>query len=151
MPILRLSSIALTAAACMLVLVGCAAETPMTSKPAVPLEGTYWKLVEAGGKTPGDVPRAREPHMLIDAGQQRVTGSGGVNRFTGGFQASGTSLSFSAVASTRMAGPPPLMELEDAYFKALGATAARRISGDTLELLDAGGKTVARFRASTAP
>lgn len=49
-----------------------------------------------------------------------------------------------------MACPEPLMTQEQAFTKALLSVASYRISGKSLELL-AGDKTVAKFKARTAP
>lgn len=113
---------------------------------ALPLAETHWTLVEAMGMpvTPGT---GRPPYILFDPAKKRVTGYGSVNSFFGGYQTSGDGLRMPRLASTRRAGPPALMQLESAFFKALTATRSYRISDDELELLDGGGRTIARFRA----
>ena len=108
--------------------------------------------VEVDGQAvPAEFPGGRAPFVLLDRDKAQVNGYSGVNNFFGGFEASGTSLSFDRLASTRRAGPPAAMAVESAFFKALGATVSYQITGKTLELLDASGAGVARFAASAAP
>ena len=128
-------------------LAGCAG---VGSSQVLPLANTHWTLVEVKGMpvAPG---AGRPPYIIFDPKQKRVTGYGGVNGFFGGYEASGGELRMPRLASTRRAGPPELMDLESAFFTALSATASYRISGDTLELLDSGAGTLARFQAQKNP
>jgi len=137
----------LTAVAIALGLAGCAGAG---SGRALPLAKTHWTLVEAEGMpVPAAVRRA--PHITFDSEKKRVTGYGGVNNFFGGYDASGGELRLPRLASTRRAGPPELMQLESALFKALAATRSYRVTGSTLELLDGDGCPLARFQAQTIP
>ena len=45
-----------------------------------------------------------------------------VNRYSGAAVVEGDSVTFGAVAATRMAGPPELMALEDSVFRVLSGT-----------------------------
>ncbi len=148
---LRQGAAALAVAAALVA--GCSTtEAPRPSDPAVPLAGTFWTLVEAGGKaSSAALPGDREPYIRLDDATMRVTGYAGVNNLMGGYQTSGTSLAFSLLATTRRAGPPPAMELESTVLRALGSTRSYRIAGETLELLDAEGSPVARLQAKPAP
>jgi heat shock protein HslJ len=68
----------------------------------VNLTGTSWQLTELNGDpaTPGA--GGKEPSLsFTDDG--KVSGFSGCNRFTGSFQGDGGALSFSPLASTRMA------------------------------------------------
>lgn len=113
---------------------------------APPFAKTYWTLVEMEGRpVPANV--HRPPHVTFDQEKKRVTGYGGVNGFFGGYETSGNILRMPRLAATRRAGPPELMDLESAFFKALAATRSYRIADDELELLDTDGRTIARFRA----
>ncbi len=133
--------------------VGCSTtESPRPSSPAAPLAGTLWTLVEADGKaSSAGLPGTGEPHIRMDNATMRVSGYTGVNNLMGGYQTGGATLAFSQIATTRRAGPPPAMELESAVLRALESTRSYRIAGEMLELLDAGGTPVARFRATPAP
>ncbi len=119
--------------------------------PGAPLEGTYWKLVDAGGKAPKAVAGEPEAHIRFDGSDKRASGYSAVNNFNGSYQASGSTLRFGPVAATRRAGPPHAMEVESKLFIAFDASRTYRISGQSLELLDAGGKALARFEARPAP
>lgn len=129
------------AAALALSSVGCAGV-----QPTVPLENTHWKLIKVDGAPLAASIGGREPYIVFDAEKKRVTGYSGVNSFFGSYDTTDGGLHMPRLASTRRAGPPELMQLESAFFKALAATRSYRISNDELELLDAGGRTIARFR-----
>lgn len=119
--------------------------------PAVELRGTYWKLVELGGSPVAAVEdRRREPGITFAVDEDRVSGSGGCNRFSGGFTLDGEKLTFAPLAATKMAclnGG----EIEGGYLLALAGVAGYRIDGTKLELLDAAGGLVARFEQAEAP
>ena len=89
---------------------------------AGPLEGTTWALssyADAGG-TSVAVPRGVVADARFDAG--RVGGSSGVNSYSGPYQLSGAKLTIGPLISTKMAGPPPLMALEQAAPSLTGKT-----------------------------
>jgi len=119
---------------------------------APPLRGTHWKLTEVNGEHTVVQEGENAAHLLLDATENRFSGSTGCNRMTGTFALEGNSLHFDAAATTRMACPEPLMKQERAVTTVLGTISGYRISGRTLELV-AGDKTVARFKAAkpTAP
>ena len=130
-------------------LVGCShgSASPDLPPPA-PLEGTRWWLVRVG-ETPvvADEP-GRRANLVFDAGRGRVSGAGGCNQLSGGYEQSGDELRFGAIASTRMACPA--MDVESAFFEALGRTARFEIRGRALELLDSASVRLARFEAGPA-
>lgn len=76
-----------------------------------------------------------------------VSGSGGCNRLHGQATISGTSLAFGAIASTRMACPPAVMDQESKFLSALEMVRSFRIDPQQhkLFLLDAAGQTVLRL------
>ena len=113
------------------------------------LRGTYWKLVALGATPITAADTAREPHIILQADTTRVSGSGGCNRMFGGYQLNGDSLTFSAIASTKMACPSG-METETAFLPALQRVARWRITGQQLELSDSAGAVVARFATKPA-
>ena len=77
----------------------------------------------------------------------RMTGNAGCNRASAGYTAEGDRLTFDAVMSTKRACVDPQGNaLERAYLDALEATRGYRIADGQLELLDASGNVVARFR-----
>jgi putative lipoprotein len=79
------------------------------------------------------------PTLAFDGGQ-RVSGSGGCNRYTGALTAAGTGLRVGEVAMTRMACPPAVMEVESRFVTALAAVRGYRLAGDALELVDESGR-----------
>jgi heat shock protein HslJ len=76
----------------------------------------------------------------------RLSGRAPVNAYSGPFTAGedGT-LRIGPVARTQMAGPPAANRTEDAYFRALEATAGYAAEGGTLTLRDASGAAVLTF------
>ena len=81
-----------------------------------PLRGTYWKLVRLG-ETPVQVAEnQREPHLVFARDELRVSGSGGCNRVTGGFELDGEKLKLGPMAGTMMACPAG-MEQEQRFLQ----------------------------------
>ena len=116
-------------------------------KPDRALTNTYWKLTELNGAPVKVLPEQREPHLILQTEQKRLSGSGGCNRLMGAYTLDGASLSFGKVASTMMACVDG-MEQEQAFFAALEAVRSWVIQGDQLELLgEDGERVVARFVA----
>ncbi|MCC7040608.1 MAG: META domain-containing protein [Burkholderiales bacterium] len=124
-----------------------AAAPPAKGSPT--LRKTYWKLVALDGKPARTFKDQREPHVVLDGNETRVSGSGGCNNLVGGFELDGAHLHFTQMAGTMMMCPDG-MEQEAALVKALERTARYRIAGDALTLIDAKGKAIAKFRAGTA-
>ena len=154
--ILRLASglsSLLIAAAIVLGPVGCASTQTGSDEGqrGLPLEKTVWRLIGVESASLSAGPVGREPYIQFDPEKKRVTGYSGVNSFLGGYSSGDGALRFSPLASTRRAGPPELMELESVFLKALAETRSYRITRDRLELLDSGGRTVARFEAQKMP
>lgn len=104
------------------------------SKEGTSVTNTYWKLIELEGK---EVPsQNKEPHLILQAANTRAIGSGGCNRFSGGYllEANGR-LSFTQMVSTRMACPD--MWVEGGFMKALQNTDSYYLRNDTLQLIRA--------------
>jgi putative lipoprotein len=85
----------------------------------------------------------REPWIELDSRSKQATGSGGCNRMSGGYEAGDGTLHFDRLISTQMACPA--LEIETAFFRALERTRHYRVSGRTLELMDAAGNVLARL------
>lgn len=115
------------------------------------LDKVYWRLVTVDGAAVPDANGRHKPHIEFDSEKKRVMGYSGVNIFSGGYDATGSHLRMSQMASTRRAGPPDLMRFETTYLKALSATRSYRISGNALELLNLKGQVVARFEGQQKP
>lgn len=74
----------------------------------------------------------------------RFVGNAGVNHFGASYVLAGSALSLSAVASTLMAGPEPLMEQEQRMTAALARVRSATIEGSALVLRDGGGAELVR-------
>jgi len=120
-----------------------------TAAPA-PLENTYWKLVALGDEPVTAHPNQKEAHLVLKPEQQRVTGSGGCNRFFSNYKLDGDKLSFGQAGSTMMACPAG-MDTEHKFLGTLARVSNWRISGQRLELLDSDGKPIASFEAVPLP
>jgi putative lipoprotein len=112
--------------------------------PAPPLLGSTWVAAEIGGKPVLD----RVQTTLTFAPEGRAQGSGGCNRFNGGYTLQDDALSFSPIAATMMACAPAIAEQEMRFFQALGAVKRWRQDNSQLHLLNAVGITVVRLAAS---
>jgi putative lipoprotein len=110
------------------------------------LRNTTWKLTQLGDAPVKVAEGQREPYLTLEMNKDHVSGSGGCNRFAGGFTLKRRSLSFGHVAATMMMCPQG-MEQEQAFFAALAKTARYSIDGDRLELLDKSGAVLMRLNA----
>ena len=107
------------------------------------LAGSAWRLLEVSGTAAIVGPRGA-PTLAFDSGG-RASGLSGVNRYSAGTVADATALRFSNAVTTRMAASPEAMASETAFLTRLQQTAAWRVEGDRLLLLDASGTTLMRF------
>ncbi len=107
---------------------------------ANPLVGKIWTLTVLSG-----VPIAAERLPTLEFTDGRVSGFGGINRISGAYAIKADELSFGPMISTRMAGDPVLMSLEDNFMKALGSVDGWAVSGSELSFLSKG-TAVATFR-----
>lgn len=92
----------------------------------------------------GVIDRARTTIGFTEDG--RVVGSGGCNRYFGGFELDGDGISFGPMAGTKMACPEALMNQDDRFHQALGQVVRWQIDPQTglLHLQDQSGTTVIR-------
>jgi len=107
------------------------------------LEHNRWRPIEIGDQPVTVSDGQREPWIVLDPREKRITGSGGCNRISGSYETSAGKLRFSQVVSTMMACPS--MATETAFLRALEATRRYRASGRTLELMDQAGKVLVRL------
>jgi putative lipoprotein len=105
------------------------------------LAGAPWVVREIGGQP---VPAAPRADITFD-GQGRAHGTGGCNRFTGGYVLEGVALRFGPAAQTNMACDAPAMALEARFHAALATVRGWRIDGAALLLLDGAGAIVLRL------
>ena len=113
---------------------------------SAPLIDTPWVLTElAGAPVPAGAGQREASVRFMSEG--RVAGFTGCNRFSGSYTLEGRLLRFGTLAMTQMACADG-RGVEAEYMKALEATRQFQLHGATLDLLDAGGRNAARFKAS---
>ena len=102
-------------------------------KGAPAVEEKHWKLfslygiaVEKNKKLP------KEPHIIMVADEQKITGSGGCNILSGNYALTDSTIGFTGLVTTRMACED--MDLETQLLKVLEMIDHYDISGDTLKL-----------------
>jgi heat shock protein HslJ len=125
-------------------LTGCAGSAaPPAGADSAAMEGRDWTLVDLPG---ADLAAATSPPTLkLDPAEAQAAGFSGCNRYFAGYELTGESLVFGPAGSTRMACASG-MELEQRFLQALPGVSAWRIKDGLLELLDASGEVVARFK-----
>jgi copper homeostasis protein (lipoprotein) len=111
------------------------------------LTNTYWRPVEIDGEAVILEAGQREPHFVLASEGKRVQGSTGCNRIMGSFEQDPDGFRFEGLASTRMACPPAIAQLEIRFLDALNAVASQRVIGESLELRDASGQLRMRLES----
>lgn len=111
------------------------------------LIGTYWKLMTLDGQPVAVADNQREAHLVLGE-DGRVSGSTGCNRLMGSYRLEGDTLTFSRLASTRMACPGDMAMLEQAWLAALSETARYSIAGPSLELQNADDRALVELKAN---
>jgi heat shock protein HslJ len=105
------------------------------------LAGTAWRATginNGKGAVAGLV--ADSSVTMNFAADGKVSGTGGCNLYTAGYQAAGNTLKFTPAAATRkMCSAPGVMEQEQAFFRALESVATLRMEADRLEMRTAEG------------
>ncbi|MEJ2521808.1 MAG: META domain-containing protein [Gammaproteobacteria bacterium] len=113
------------------------------------LVNTYWRIESLGEMSVDAVEGAREPHLLLrsvdDSLEYRATV--GCNHLSGSYSLNEGAIRFAPGPSTLMACPPPLDAWERALVSALSQARAWQVEGNTLELFDESGKSIALLRA----
>ncbi|MFT3975084.1 MAG: META domain-containing protein [Amaricoccus sp.] len=116
------------------------------SSPAT-LRNTYWRLLRLGDADVAASPNRREPSLILREGERRFSATVGCNPLTGRFTLDDGHLHFGQITGPRLDCPAALDALEDQLVSALTATAAWRITGQSLELYDLDGDRVALLQA----
>ncbi|MGH2523598.1 MAG: META domain-containing protein [Anaerolineales bacterium] len=117
-----------------------ASSTDLPPVPANALAGTAWNLVSFGA--PGaETPVVEGSTVTLEfQADGQATGSGGCNSYGGAYQAQDGALSFSAIASTKMAcADEGMMQQEQRYFEALQSASGYELTGDQLAITYADG------------
>jgi len=131
---------------------GCAT-TPRSERvataAAVPLVNTNWRLTNLGERVIENPAGSAAVALQLQPTNMRLTGFAGCNRLFGGYLLDADQLKFDQVGATKMACvDESRMKLEQEFFEMLSAVARWKITGSSLELLDAGGSTLATFAAA---
>jgi heat shock protein HslJ/uncharacterized lipoprotein NlpE involved in copper resistance len=125
------------------------AESCERSLADAPLVNTYWRLDRLDRETIHPSQNAREPHILLrdDARGATYAATAGCNEMAGSYAVSSESLTFAPGPATLMACQPPLDALEKRLIDLLARTRRFHIIGNTLELSDETGASLALFEA----
>ena len=123
---------------------GLVAAACASNAPATILADTNWTVASLNGEPVAE----RAP--TIEFSGDRISGSGGCNRYFGGYEVTGAeTIVIRGVGSTEMAcEPAEVMTREQAYFTALGAVRSYRRDDDQLILSAVAGPTIVLRRAS---
>ncbi len=113
------------------------------------LVNTYWRLVQMQGAAVTAVPGRREPHLILKAvaAESNYAATAGCNQLVGGFELDGDALTFERAASTPMACPPPLAEMERQLQQTLEQARRWQRRGNVLVLEDQQGASLSLLEA----
>lgn len=85
--------------------------------------------------------------MVLHQEASRLAGNSGCNKLMGSYRVVSERITFSQVATTKMACPAPQMKTEQAFLAALKQVTAWSVNGATLVLTGDNNKTLAAFEA----
>jgi heat shock protein HslJ len=108
--------------------------------PANPLIGSWVVTGYNNGREAVVSPLAGTTLTAVFTGDD-VSGNGGCNTYTGGYQLDGDAVTIGPLASTMMACDQPVMDQEAQLLAALQVPATVEVSGANVTLRDAGGAT----------
>ena len=85
------------------------------------LENTSWKLTDISGEKiiTKNINGKETGIITLDIADDRISGSGGVNKYFGSYTVDDGIIKMSNVGSTKMMGPEDLMKVEEKYFSIL--------------------------------
>ncbi len=107
------------------------------------LAGSNWTFVSIGGVTV-----AKDSPTAVQFDGNRISGSAGCNRFSGGYSADGGTLTAGPLMATEMACPGAGSTQENAFFKLMAAPVSLTFADDgTLILTGSEGQTAVLKRA----
>jgi len=134
---------------------GCLSSPAPVNRPAVqqPLLDTRWRLTLLGEEVVDNPVSARELQLALQSEGQRVVGFAGCNRLFGQYVLNGSALRLGGVGGvgvTKMACDGR-MDIEQRFLATIANVTRWEITGTTLRLLDAAGKTIATFEADVTP
>jgi heat shock protein HslJ len=126
---------------------------PLDDQPLAILPGGPWYLESYLDSGKNLAPVLPGSQVTAEFGfDGTLSGTGGCNRYTGGYKLDGAQIKIGPLASTMMAclEPAGLMEQEGAYLKALEGAVSYRLDKGKLKLLDPAGQVVLVFSDTPA-
>jgi heat shock protein HslJ len=124
--------------------------SPQVPPEPLPLVGTTWTLTSiASGDAVMSVVSGTQITVVF-AADETVSGSGGCNRFSGTYTLAGDRLSFSSLATTKMACAGYVMTQEQVFLDAMGEVASYTIDGAQLSVLDGSGAMLLSFDGTSS-
>lgn len=111
------------------------------------LQEKYWKLIEIRGQKVTSENYFKEPHFILKAKENRITGNSGCNSFSGTYELTTETnrIAIYNTAMTRMACIKPTVE--EAFIKVLETADNYTVKNDTLQLNKARMAPLAKFVA----
>ncbi len=111
-----------------------------------------WTLQQAAElpQLPANILLTLRPDTAQDEKKLAVSGFSGVNHFVGNasVQWPQQQIVFGALATTRMMGPEPRMQFEQAFLKQMGEVASFKLDEDKLQLKTLSGATLVFLRGA---
>lgn len=120
-----------------------------TSPPNGELLNTYWKLILLNDTEVTVADNQSEPHIIFNA-ENRISGSDGCNRMMGSYLLDEDKLTLDEIAGTKMACAEGAAQTQ-AFNDVLAKVVTYSVHSDQLELRDATGLVLARFKAVALP
>lgn len=119
-------------------LAGCGDSGNATPEPTfVTLAGTTWRAVSVAARS---TVAGTEPTIAFEV--DRVSGSGGCNRFSGPYEYVDGVLTFGEMPMTAIGCPEPIGSIENAFMRTLSAVKATAIDNDGRLILNGPGGQV---------
>jgi copper homeostasis protein (lipoprotein) len=113
------------------------------------LVNTFWRLDRINHELVHPPQSGREPHILLhdDGKGATYAATAGCNQMAGSYALSSESLTFSPGPATLMGCPPEQDAMEKRLIEVLSRTRGYHVIGNTLELMDETGASLALFEA----
>ncbi len=124
-------------------------DTPQTH--LTQLQNQRWVVTQIGSLQIAATPKNQHvPYIQLDAINRQISGSDGCNRIMGTYQTTGSQLSFSELASTKMICLDANMLLASQFTEALSKVAHYQVYNHSLKLLDRHGNVLMQLSSRIA-